>query len=213
MMISVRWYRLSLALAAAGAFAAPGARAQDTTRVGPPLARIDFQDADLRAVITAIAEVGGLNVTYGEMPSRRVTLHLAPGTEDLKACQTIPGTLESLPSSPTAGGWCYVDPQTPHPSDPGGALATAIVDKCPETQKHTIRFVNADTSNKDLFISNGYVRDYTNMDFIKYSLDKPMQEQRQDRKAVVTNYISNMPSIVKPNFIFRKIREGENHFH
>ena len=79
MMISVRWYRLSLALAAAGAFAAPGARAQDTTRVGPPLARIDFQDADLRAVITAIAEAGGLNVTYGEMPSRRVTLHLPQG--------------------------------------------------------------------------------------------------------------------------------------
>ncbi|MEO8560965.1 MAG: secretin N-terminal domain-containing protein [bacterium] len=39
-------------------------------------ARIDFQDADLRAVITAIAEAGALNVTYGEMPNRRVTLHL-----------------------------------------------------------------------------------------------------------------------------------------
>ncbi len=53
--------------------------AQDTTRTGPPLARIDFQDADLRAVITAIAEAGGLNVTYGEFPSRRVTLHLPQG--------------------------------------------------------------------------------------------------------------------------------------
>jgi general secretion pathway protein D len=54
------------------------ARAQDTTRAAPPAgsARIDFQDADLRAVITAIAEAGALNVTYGEMPSRRVTLHL-----------------------------------------------------------------------------------------------------------------------------------------
>ena len=50
------------------------ALAQDTTRAGG--ARIDFQDADLRAVITAIAEAGALNVTYGEMPSRRVTLHL-----------------------------------------------------------------------------------------------------------------------------------------
>jgi general secretion pathway protein D len=48
------------------------AQAQDTARV----TRIDFQDADLRAVITAIAEAGGLNVTYGEIPSRRVTLHL-----------------------------------------------------------------------------------------------------------------------------------------
>ena len=50
-------------------------QAQDSTRVVPG-ARIDFQDADLRAVITAIAEAGGLNVTYGDIPSRRVTLHL-----------------------------------------------------------------------------------------------------------------------------------------
>jgi len=47
---------------------------RDTTPAGP--VRIDFQDADLRAVITAIAEAGGLNVTYGEIPNRRVTLHL-----------------------------------------------------------------------------------------------------------------------------------------
>jgi general secretion pathway protein D len=40
---------------------------------------MDFQDADLRAVIMAIAEAGGLNVTYGEFPSRRVTLHLPQG--------------------------------------------------------------------------------------------------------------------------------------
>ena len=53
--------------------------AQDTTRAGSPGTRIDFQDADLRAVITALAEAGGLNVTYGEMPSRRVTLHLPQG--------------------------------------------------------------------------------------------------------------------------------------
>ena len=48
---------------------------QDTARTGGG-SRIDFQDADLRAVITAIAEAGGLNVTYGEIPNRRVTLHL-----------------------------------------------------------------------------------------------------------------------------------------
>jgi len=62
------------------ALALPSGRvgAQDTTRAGAAAngARIDFQDADLRAVITAIAEAGALNVTYGEMPNRRVTLHL-----------------------------------------------------------------------------------------------------------------------------------------
>ena len=55
------------------------ASAQDTTRAGPAKTRIDFQDADLRAVITALAEAGGLNVTYGDMPSRRVTLRLPQG--------------------------------------------------------------------------------------------------------------------------------------
>lgn len=55
------------------------ARAQDTTRAPTPLTRMDFQDAELRAVITAIAEAGGLNVTYGEIPSRRITLHLPQG--------------------------------------------------------------------------------------------------------------------------------------
>lgn len=62
--------------------------AQDTTRT----ARIDFQDADLRAVITAIAEAGGLNVTYGEVPSRRVTLRLpqpVPRAEMLQVLRTV----------------------------------------------------------------------------------------------------------------------------
>ena len=57
----------------------PNAIAQDTTRAVPIGTRIDFQDADIRAVITALAEAGGLNVTYGDMPSRRVTLHLPQG--------------------------------------------------------------------------------------------------------------------------------------
>jgi general secretion pathway protein D len=65
------------------------AAAQDTTRA---VTRIDFQDADLRAVITAIAEAGGLNVTYGEMPPRRVTLHLpqpVPRSEMLSLLRSV----------------------------------------------------------------------------------------------------------------------------
>ena len=37
---------------------------------------MDFQDVDLRSVITALAEAGNLNVSYGDIPSRRVTLRL-----------------------------------------------------------------------------------------------------------------------------------------
>jgi general secretion pathway protein D len=37
---------------------------------------LDFQDADLRLVITALAEAGNINVTYGDLPQRRVTLRM-----------------------------------------------------------------------------------------------------------------------------------------
>ena len=37
---------------------------------------IDFQDVDLRIVITALAEAGGLNVVYGDLPARKITLRM-----------------------------------------------------------------------------------------------------------------------------------------
>jgi general secretion pathway protein D len=37
---------------------------------------VDFQDADLRLVLTALAEAGGINLVYPELPARRVTLRM-----------------------------------------------------------------------------------------------------------------------------------------
>jgi general secretion pathway protein D len=37
---------------------------------------VDFQDADLRAVVAALAEAGGLNVVYSDLPPKRVTLRM-----------------------------------------------------------------------------------------------------------------------------------------
>jgi enediyne biosynthesis protein E4 len=51
---------------------------------------------------------------------------------------------------------------------------------------------------KDLFVTNGYLRDYTNNDFIKYYAD-----QGQQSKASVLEVISKMPSTKTPNYIFR----------
>ncbi|MEP6999050.1 MAG: secretin N-terminal domain-containing protein [bacterium] len=68
-------FRVALVAGLAFVSARSPASAQDTTRAGAATSRFDFQDADLRTVITAIAEAGGLNVTYGDLPSRRVTLH------------------------------------------------------------------------------------------------------------------------------------------
>lgn len=37
---------------------------------------VDFQDADLRLVVSALAEAGGLNVVFGDLPARRITLQM-----------------------------------------------------------------------------------------------------------------------------------------
>ena len=42
----------------------------------PPGVTVDFQDADLRLVISALAEAGNLNVVFGDLPARRVTMRL-----------------------------------------------------------------------------------------------------------------------------------------
>ena len=73
--------RLLAAALLAGASAMPcGNRAAGQQ---PPGARvstqgilIDFQDADIRTVITGLAEAAGLNVTFGDLPQRRVTLRV-----------------------------------------------------------------------------------------------------------------------------------------
>jgi general secretion pathway protein D len=38
--------------------------------------RFDFQDADIKAVITALAAAGNLNVAYGDLPPKKVSLRL-----------------------------------------------------------------------------------------------------------------------------------------
>lgn len=56
---------------------------------------------------------------------------------------------------------------------------------------------------KDLFVSNGYVKDYTNMDFIKYSIDRTVRERKGGKNESLLEYISKMPAIVKQNYLFK----------
>jgi general secretion pathway protein D len=51
-------------------------RAQEPVRVTEQGVIVDFQDADLRLVIAALAEAGKLNVVYGDLPARRITLRM-----------------------------------------------------------------------------------------------------------------------------------------
>ncbi|HEX6616908.1 MAG TPA: secretin N-terminal domain-containing protein [Gemmatimonadales bacterium] len=52
------------------------AQEPDAVRVTEEGVLVDFQDADLRLVMTALAEAGGLNLIYSDLPQRRVTLRM-----------------------------------------------------------------------------------------------------------------------------------------
>lgn len=56
---------------------------------------------------------------------------------------------------------------------------------------------------KDLFVSNGYVRDYTDMDFVMYSVNGILKERRGEKMNALTDYIANMPPNPLPNYIFQ----------
>lgn len=52
--------------------------------------------------------------------------------------------------------------------------------------------------HKDVFITNGYLRDYTNMDFMKYYADEGQKEG-----VSIEEVIKKMPSTKVPNYIFK----------
>jgi general secretion pathway protein D len=54
----------------------PAPPATSSTRATSQGILVDFQDADIRTVITALAEAAGLNVTFGDLPQHRITLRV-----------------------------------------------------------------------------------------------------------------------------------------
>jgi hypothetical protein len=56
---------------------------------------------------------------------------------------------------------------------------------------------------KDLFVSNGYLRDYTNRDFVSYYADQRIKEQRGEKSDALLDIIAKMESTKTPNYIFR----------
>jgi enediyne biosynthesis protein E4 len=61
---------------------------------------------------------------------------------------------------------------------------------------------------KDLFVTNGYVKDNTEMDFVKYTVDRMVKEMHHDSIDGIKEYISKMPSIQMPNYIFQNNGAG-----
>ena len=61
---------------------------------------------------------------------------------------------------------------------------------------------------KDLFVTNGYARDYTNMEFLKFTMDEQLKARETGAQSDPMAVIAKMPSINEPNYIFRN-RSGD----
>ncbi len=56
---------------------------------------------------------------------------------------------------------------------------------------------------KDLFVTNGYMRDYTNKDFLRYWGDYKIKKAMEREAPKLMDLVMAMPSTLLPNYIFR----------
>lgn len=56
---------------------------------------------------------------------------------------------------------------------------------------------------KDLFVTNGYEKDYTNMQFLKFTMDEKIKARQTGAGPDLQQIINQMPSIQVGNFLFR----------
>jgi hypothetical protein len=61
---------------------------------------------------------------------------------------------------------------------------------------------------KDLFISNGYLRDHTDMDFLKFTADEVLKIQAGKESVNFEEYLEKMPSISQSNYFFQNKGDG-----
>jgi general secretion pathway protein D len=79
------------------AIAASPAAAQDTSIVRRTAGgfMVDFQDQDMRLVISALAEAGGLNVSYTNLPNMRTTLRMSNPISQAEIADVLRSIVES----------------------------------------------------------------------------------------------------------------------
>ncbi|HEY4289358.1 MAG TPA: VCBS repeat-containing protein [Puia sp.] len=56
--------------------------------------------------------------------------------------------------------------------------------------------------NKDLLITNGYVKDYTDMDFLKYSADNAMRANTENKEQAIKEAIARMPPSPGTSYLY-----------
>ena len=57
--------------------------------------------------------------------------------------------------------------------------------------------------NKDLYVTTGYARDYTNMDFLKFTADEQTKVNASGQQTDIMEVIKKMPTINEPNKVYR----------
>jgi hypothetical protein len=57
--------------------------------------------------------------------------------------------------------------------------------------------------NKDLLVTNGYVKDYTDMDFLKYSADNAMRANTENKEQAIKEAIGRMPPSPGTSYLYR----------
>ncbi|NNG10203.1 MAG: hypothetical protein HKM92_08515 [Arenibacter sp.] len=55
---------------------------------------------------------------------------------------------------------------------------------------------------KDVFITNGYKRDYTNMDFMNYAVQEKINENKTGQRTAITDLLENMPATIEENYTY-----------
>jgi general secretion pathway protein D len=118
-----RW--LGAACALLGASAIPAQQRPARPAAVSDTVRLDFQDADIRAVITALATAGGVNVAYGDIPPKKVTLHLNEGARpsELRAILRNVAIANGLRVVEDSGLLMIDAPPAPPPARAGASFA------------------------------------------------------------------------------------------
>ncbi|MES1221172.1 MAG: VCBS repeat-containing protein, partial [Bacteroidota bacterium] len=62
--------------------------------------------------------------------------------------------------------------------------------------------------NKDLLVTTGYVKDYTDMDFVKYSVDLSVKQRGGEKVDAAKEYITKMPDNHLASSIFKNNGDG-----
>jgi hypothetical protein len=60
---------------------------------------------------------------------------------------------------------------------------------------------------KDLFISNGYGKNYLDMDVISFVVDEQLMAQRDNRKLVSLDLLSKIPDLMSPNYAYKNNKD------